>query len=149
MRLEPQTCAVTAVTFERLRLFQRHANAQLFIETLLRYRDASRFLLHGFVVMPDHVHILLTPAESIEKAAGLIKGGFSFAVRGQYNGDVWQKDYHAHRCVDAEDYAAQLGYIASNALKKRYVNYPFVHTTGAWRLDPPPAAMEKRASPGG
>ena len=149
MRLNPQTYALTAVTFDRMRLFQRHANAELLIATLIRYRDAGRFLLHGFVVMPDHLHVLLTPGESIEKTAGLIKGGFSFAVRKQYTGEVWQKGYHAHRCVDAEDHAAQLRYIATNPLKKRYVDYPFVHTTGRWRLDPAPAAFDQKPSPGG
>ena len=146
MRLNPQTYALTAVTFERRRLFQRIANAELMIATLLRYRDAGNFLLHGFVVMPDHLHVLLTPAESVEKTAMLIKGGFSFAVRKQYAGDVWQDGYFAHRVTDDDDYRNQLTYIANNPLRKGYVDYPWVHSTGAWRLDEPP---DQRSSPGG
>jgi len=74
MRLHPQTYAFTAISHERRRIFQRTANAELLIATIFRYRDQSRFLLHGFVVMPDHMHVLLTPEESIEKTAQLIKG---------------------------------------------------------------------------
>ena len=56
--------------------------------SLYRYRAGERFLLHGFVVMPDHVHLLFSPAAAMEQAVGLIKGGFSFAVRKQYRGPV-------------------------------------------------------------
>ncbi len=35
-------------------------------------------------------HIALTPTESIEKATQLIKGGFSFAIRTIFKGQVWQ-----------------------------------------------------------
>ena len=84
MRLKPQTYAITAIAHERRRIFQRATNAELLIATILRYRDGGRFLLHGLVVMPDHLHVLLSPSESIEKTAQLIKGGFSFAVRKQH-----------------------------------------------------------------
>jgi len=78
------------------------------IATLFRYRDQSRYRLHGFVVMPNHVDALLTPVDAIEKAVQLIKGGYSFAVRDQFKGEVWQAGYHAHRVIDAEDYRNQL-----------------------------------------
>jgi putative transposase len=152
MRLKPQTYALTAICHERRRIFQRTVNAELLVQTLLRYRDQERFLLHGFVVMPNHLHVLITPAESIEKAAQLIKGGFSFAVRKQHTGEVWQEGYFAHRVTDALDYEAQLGYIAHNPTRKRYADYPYVHTAGAWVMDEPPDnsfPSEARPSPGG
>jgi hypothetical protein len=54
------------------------------VETLLRYRAQGRFLLHAFVVMPDHLHVVFSPAQSLEQAVGLLKGGYSFAVRKTY-----------------------------------------------------------------
>ncbi len=141
MRLNPQTYALTTVTSERRRIFQRTAHAELLISTLTRYRDQNRFLLHGFVVMPDHIHVLLTPTESIEKAAQLIKGGYSFAVRKQYIGKVWQPSYHAHRVTDPEDYNNQLLYIANNPTRKNYSSYPYVHTNANVPLDSPPPLL--------
>jgi putative transposase len=138
MRLNPQTYALTAITHQRHRIFQRTTNADLMIATLFRYRDQSRYLLHGFVVMPDHIHTLLTPNDSIEKTVQLIKGGFSFSVRGQFKGEVWQASYHAHRVTDAEDYRNQLFYIANNPIKRQLADYPFLHTRFADRLDPHP-----------
>ena len=53
--------------------------------------------IHDFVVMPDHVHILLTlPGDlKVEKAMQLIKGGFSFRVGRElgFPGEVWQRGF--------------------------------------------------------
>jgi putative transposase len=139
MRLKPQTYVLTAVTHQRRRLFQCTATAELFISTLFRYRDAGKFRLHAFVVMPDHVHILLTPATdiAIERCAQLIKGGFSFAVRKAFAGDIWQEAYHAHRVVDEEDLRNQTLYILNNPTKKRLESYPWVSSSmpRAHRMD--------------
>ncbi|MDP9039947.1 MAG: transposase [Acidobacteriota bacterium] len=111
------------------------------IECLLRHRDQGRFLLHAFVLMPDHLHLLLTPSESIEKTAQLVKGGFSFAARKQYPREVRQAGYYAHRVTDARDYHQQMAYIGSNPVRKGYDGHRFVHTTGEWRMDDTPEAF--------
>ena len=143
MRLNSQTYVLTAVTHQRRRVFQRDAIAELFIATLFRYRDSGKFQLHAFVVMPDHVHILLTPTPdiAIERCAQLIKGGFSFAAREDLLGEIWQEDYHAHRIVDEEDLRNQTFYILNNPLKKKLDSYPWVSssTPYAHRMDNPPA----------
>ncbi len=142
MRLKAQTYALTAVTHQRRRLFQRTATAELFIATLFRYRDAGKFRLHAFVVMPDHVHILLTPAPgiAIERCAQLIKGGFSYAARKDFSGEKWQDGYHAHRIVDEEDLRNQAFYILNNPAKKRLDSYPWVSSSTPYanRMDTPP-----------
>ena len=72
------TFFLTSATYNRRRLFQVPANAELFLEALQHYRHAGRYKLHAFVVMPDHVHLILTPQGiTVERAMGLIKGGFS------------------------------------------------------------------------
>ena len=138
MRLQPRTYAFTAVTYQRHRIFQKTTNAELMIATLFRYRDANKFQLHGFAVMPDHIHVLLTPIESIEKSAQLIKGGFSFTIRNEHPGPLWQDDYHEHRIRDTEDFRNQLLYIANNPIRRQYDAYPHVHTKYTDRLDAPP-----------
>ena len=52
--------------------------AGLLIDVLRSYVREKKFSVHDFVVMPNHVHILLTvPGEvTIEKAMQLIKGIF-------------------------------------------------------------------------
>jgi putative transposase len=135
MRAKAQTYMLTAVAWQRRSVFQKTTTAELFIATLFRYRDAAKYQLHGFVVMPDHVHILLTPAldMSIERCAQLIKGGFSFAVRKDFTGEVWQAGYYAHRITDTEEFRNQSAYISNNPLRKRMFEHPHVHTAETYR----------------
>jgi REP-associated tyrosine transposase len=65
--------------FQRKSLFQVEKIASLFIEVLMNYRSEKKYLLHEFVVMPDHLHLIITPTQiTLERALQLIKGGFSF-----------------------------------------------------------------------
>jgi REP element-mobilizing transposase RayT len=68
-RQQLATYALTISTFQQHRHFQRTANAELFLATLQRYRTQRKFLLHAYAVMPDHVHILLTPASDRKPSA--------------------------------------------------------------------------------
>ena len=57
---------------------QSELMAQLFCRTLFRYRDEGKLLLHAFVVMPNHTHLLLTvPQDStLERGMQLLKEAF-------------------------------------------------------------------------
>jgi putative transposase len=79
------------VTAERRSLFQVTATAELLEQTILDYHSQGKFLLHAFVIMPDHFHALITPAPevSLEKAMQFIKGGFSFRLKIKH--DVWMR----------------------------------------------------------
>ncbi len=142
MRLKPQTYALTTVAYQRRNVFQRDAIAELCIETIFRYRDAGEFQFHAFVVMPNHVHAVLTPAPdvAIERCAQLIKGGFSFAARKEVTGEIWQEKYHPHRVTDEEDLRNQILYIVNNPVRKGWAEYPHIHTAPAYasRMDPLP-----------
>lgn len=120
-------------------------NAELLVETLFHYRDHGRYHLHGFVVMPEHLHALLTPSESqtIERCAQCIKGGFSHEVRKQFAGEIWQPGFHEHRIRDGEDFRRQLGYIAANPEERGLVDWAFVHTRFLDRLDLLPDRFER------
>src|SRR5208337_3945219 len=73
----------------------------------------------AYVVMPDHLHLLFTPIESVEKSMQLIKGGFSFRAKRelQWNGEIWQPGFTDHRIRDEEDWKRHLQYIRSNPLE--------------------------------
>jgi putative transposase len=59
--LADRTFFVTSVTWERRPLFRSERAATLFAETLFGYRDRGVFQLYEFVLMPDHIHLLLAP----------------------------------------------------------------------------------------
>jgi len=140
-----ETYALTTSTYQRRSLLVRPANAELLVKTLFHYRDQGRYQLHKFAVMPEHLHVLLTPSESqtIERCAQCIKGGFSHQVRAQFAGEVWQPGFHEHRIRDGEDFQRQLGYISTNPGKRGLVDWCFVHTRFLDRLDPMPGRFER------
>src|SRR5689334_15595260 len=83
---------VRASTSQRQKLFQSEQMAKLFLEVLLHYRQQGKYLLHEFVLMPDHFHLLITPLETLERALQLMKGGFSYRVKKElgFAGEIWQ-----------------------------------------------------------
>jgi putative transposase len=52
---------VTMVAFRRLPVFRNEQAALFFIEALNETREKHPFKLIGYVVMPDHVHLILNP----------------------------------------------------------------------------------------
>ena len=75
-----RTFFVTSSTWGKRSLLQTDRSARLFLDVLYHYRQQQKYLLHEFVVMPDHFHALITVTTdmTIEKAVQLIKGGFAF-----------------------------------------------------------------------
>lgn len=112
------------------RLFQSERNADLLIDVLRSCVSERTFQLHDFVVMPDHVHLLITVDDgtAIEKAMQLVKGRFSFRLRRElgYLGEVWQRGFSDVRVRDQASFVAHRRYIAQNPVKERLVNAPEV-----------------------
>ena len=121
---EFRTFFTTAVTANRRRIFQIYANANLLVQLLHEHRAKSRYQLHAYVVMPDHIHLLLTPASdvTIEKAMQLIKGGFSF--RFQSKSPVWQESFTLHRVENDRDFATHHNYIHANPGRAQICDLP-------------------------
>lgn len=109
-------------------MLQSERMALLLIDILKENRSKGRFLLHEFAIMPDHIHLLLTPAEdvSLEKAVQYIKGGFSFRVRKElgFQATVWQESFTNHRIKDREDYDRHRMYIRWNPVARRLAQTP-------------------------
>src|SRR6185437_7767764 len=118
----PGTFFITTATCNRRRFFQVHANAELFLETLQHYRREGHYLLHDFVVMPDHLHLLLTPQNiTLERAMQLIKGGFSHRLGSNF--PVWQRGFTDHRVRDRADFEARRRYIHRNPVEAGLVQF--------------------------
>ena len=125
MRMAPQetrTYLVTAVTAGRRSLFQVTATAQLLERTIVDYRSQGRLLLHAFVIMPDHLHALITPAPdvSLEKAMQFIKGGFSFRLKSRL--DVWMRSFNESQILTADKYVSCVRYIEENPVRRGLVS---------------------------
>ena len=89
---------------------------------------AGKITVHDFVIMPNHVHILMTlPGEiTLEKAMQLIKGGFSFRAGKElgFRGEVWQRGYSDVQIVDDQSFQRHRTYIDNNPVKAGLANAP-------------------------
>jgi putative transposase len=142
-----QTYMITSSTWGRRSLFSREIWAKLLIDTLYQYRGSAYFL-HEFVVMPDHIHVLLTPTTSLEKAVQFIKGGFSYRAKKELgsNLEVWQKGFSDHRIRDASDYELHKIYIQQNPVRKHLCecaeDYPYSSASAEFDLDSAPQGLK-------
>ena len=132
----PGTFFITTATWDRRRLFQVEANALLLIDTLQHYREAGNYKLHAFVVMPEHIHLLLTPQTiTLERAIGLIKGGFSHRLASAH--PVWQRGFTDHRIRDAEDFRIRRNYIHENPVRAHLAETADAYPFSSAKIEPP------------
>ncbi len=102
--------------------------------------------------MPDHIHLLFTPADeiSLERAVQFIKGGYSYRLRKVEKIQVWQESFTNHRIRDAEDFDRHSEYVRTNPVRARLVRdaaaYPFSSASSAFRLDAMPRGLKPRFS---
>jgi putative transposase len=142
-----QTYMVTSSTWGRGALFRNERWVKLMIDTLYHYRGAA-YLLHEFVIMPDHIHVLITPLTSLEKAVQFIKGGFSYRAKKELGSDmeVWQKGFSDHRIRDANDYAIHVSYVHQNPVKERFCvkadEFPYASAHAGFEVDEVPQGLK-------
>ena len=144
------TYFVTFSSWDRRRLLVVESHVRLFLKTLYAYRRQGRFELHAFVVMPEHVHLLLTPASDVtlERSIQFIKGGYSHALGVELSrrGEVWQRGFTEHRIRDAADFDAHRGYIHENPVKRGLVKlaseYRYCSAYPGFKLDSWPSAAK-------
>ena len=149
-RTSESTYFVTASTYCKQHLLQSERTALLFIDVLYHRRAENKYLLHEFVVMPDHFHLLITPGQQItlERAMQFIKGGYSFRARKELGlgGERWQTSFHDRRVRDAMEYQSFRTYIHENPVRRGLVkvaqHYPYSSANPKFTLDSTPQRLK-------
>jgi len=134
-------------------LFGNSAVASIVEQTILRYREQGHYLIHRYVVMPDHLHLLLTPgrATTLEKSVQLIKGGSSHEIgkRPGMRFPVWHTGFTEHQIRDQRDFDSHVNYIDENPVRARLATVPeeYAHSSAAGKfpVDPWPVASGAEA----
>jgi putative transposase len=132
-----------------------------------RARHERPFVIDAIVVLPDHLHAVLTlPPDDVDYPGRwrLIKTLFSnrvLAVRGPQtrhrSGELalWQRRFWEHTIRDEDDLARHVDYIHFNPVKHRLVScvrdwpHSLFHRHVRQRLLPPDWAGDVREAPGG
>jgi REP element-mobilizing transposase RayT len=130
------------------------SDAARILAAIVHYRDADAYRLHEFVLMPNHLHSLLTPGQttSLEKAIQLIKGTSSHEIhkRRSHKMAIWQKGFQDWTVRDFDDWPAKAKYIRMNPVRahldEKPADWPRSSAKGKSTLDLPPGEYQRVAS---
>jgi putative transposase len=134
---------VTTDTWQKYPLFINTALANIVVEQIVSCRERGYYELHAFVLMPDHLHVLLTPGETatVEKAMQMIKGGSAhkMGLLRPNKFPIWHSGFHDRWMRDAEEYQGSKQYIEQNPVEAKLVekpeDYPLSSASGKYGLD--------------
>ncbi|MGA2788159.1 MAG: primosomal protein N' [Verrucomicrobiota bacterium] len=93
------------------------------VEKALRHFDGTRYQLGDFIIMPNHVHLLVRPAEN-ENLEAILHSWKSFTAK-QANlimgtaGSFWREEYFDHLVRSEAQYEKFQGYIRENPIKAK------------------------------
>jgi putative transposase len=150
-RTSPEwTYFVTTKAWQSMSVFQVQEKAEVVVSKILEYRAKGNYLIHEFVLMPNHLHLILTPAKtcSLEKAIPLIKGGSSHEIHKAHGNKmpIWQSGFHESRVIDWMDYKKKTDYVQFNPVAARLAErpelWPYGSAGGQFRLDPIPQGLK-------
>ena len=98
-----------------------------FEQTRLRYR----FRVYGFVIMPEHVHLLISEPErgtvaNVIQSLKISSAMHSTGLRdgGEQHRPLWQKRYYDRNVRDYDEFVEKLRYIHRNPVRRGLTEQP-------------------------
>ena len=119
---------VTFATEKRRAVFQDDGTSRLFVDELHNLRNELGFLLLGYVVMPDHVHIVIVPGQTtgLPKIMQYVKGRFAHLYQRESGGTgkFWQSRYYETTIRDEASLLRRIHYLEGNPVRAGIVRQP-------------------------
>jgi putative transposase len=121
---------VTLTCYHRQPGFNSPEVYDLFPAVLENMRRRFAMYIYGFVVMPEHVHLLVSEPEhgSLADAIHYLKLSFAKRLRGQQKnssvGAFWQKRYYDRNVRDEQEFREKLRDLHRNPVKRGLVQEP-------------------------
>ena len=115
---------VTFSTYKRRPSLDQSWIRDIFLQSLEQTRRNYHFRIFGYVVMPEHIHLLVSEPEValLSKAMQALKIAVSRrSMRTRETGPLWQKRYHDHNVRSHESFQNKLAYMHRNPVKRGLV----------------------------
>ena len=142
---------VTFSCYRRLSLLQSKKAKNLFVRELARVRREYRFLLVGYIVMPEHVHLLMSkPAEAkVATVLKMLKQRVSWKMRRKRKRKAlgqlclefseeaklksfWQARYYDFNVYKVRKLREKLRYMHANPVTRELVRNPGDWPWSSW-----------------
>jgi REP element-mobilizing transposase RayT len=111
--------------------------ANMLVEAI-RYRDGLAYQLHNYVVMPNHVHLLITPRKPLPRLTQSLKqftATEANRILGQTGRPFWQDETYDRLVRDKEEFDRIASYIEINPVRAGLAATPQEFTwSSAWRI---------------
>ncbi len=125
-----QSHFVTFSCYRRQANFTRPEIYDLFVQCLEDMRRRFSMCVYGYVVMPEHVHLLVSEPEpaTLAQAIHYLKLSFAKRLRSLTGATIsrsfWQKRYYDRNVRDAQEFTVKLRYLHRNPVKRGLVKDP-------------------------
>jgi putative transposase len=123
---------ITCSCYRRRPQLDSGERRDLFLRVLERARQKYRFVVIGYVVMPEHFHLLIAEPEvgNPSVAMKVIKERFTKLVHhgGVRTSPIWQKRFYDFNVCTTEKRIEKLRYMHRNPVKRGLVTAP-----GEWK----------------
>ena len=106
----------------------RNPEVRKVLQDTIEYNDGYRYSIHSYVIMPNHVHLLFSPFEDIDKILHSIKRHSAIEINrltGRH-GQLWQKESFDHLVRSEEYFQKYRLYIKDNPKYLRPDEYTYV-----------------------
>ena len=116
---------VTFTCYHRFPYLNDDHSRTVFEEVLESARERHRFHIYGYVLMPDHIHLLMgePPATKLEDVFRALKTQTSKRLRGD-RPRLWQRRYFDRNIITQSEFNEKLRYIHRNPVKGGLVENP-------------------------
>jgi len=110
---------------ERRNIFNEHSDYDFFLELLLKLSKDYDVIIHTYVLMTNHYHILLeTKQNNLSKAIQFLNDKYAKYYNKKYKrvGHLWQGRYKSYALYDDAHFWIVAKYIERNPIKANMVN---------------------------
>jgi putative transposase len=116
---------ITFSCYRRLPYLDSDRTRILFEETLEKLRRRHNFFLFGYVLMPEHVHLLLSEptVHSLGTTMSVLKGETSKLLKGD-RPQFWQNRYYDSNVFTQDKFVEKIEYIHNNPVTRGLVDKP-------------------------
>lgn len=116
---------LTFSCYRRLPYLNDDHSRSVFLDMLEVLRRRHQFFLFGYVLMPEHVHLLLSEprAERLDNTLRVLKGQTSRQLRG-FRDRFWQARYYDFNVVTQRKFVEKLRYMHRNPVARELVSKP-------------------------
>jgi putative transposase len=129
---------LTFSCYRRLPLLNTARARDLFVVALEKIRERHRFLVVGYVVMPDHVHLLIgepakgTPSIVLQALKQRVSRDLRKTERDGELQQFWQRRFYDFNVHSAKKRMEKLDYMHANPVKRGLVNNPAEWVWSSW-----------------